>query len=120
MFGGRLDDLALFSRTLSPSEVALLAARTVAHFSGLSASNTVTVSVLLPEAAPLLSAPSAKNGWSMAVSGPAGATYTVFASTNLISWTPLETLVAPPVPFQWNDLDAANHPRRFYRILIGP
>lgn len=121
MFNGRLDDLALFGRALSASEVAALATRTVAHFGGLTSSNAVTVRVLAPESTPRLSGPSVSDsGWSMAVSGPSGADYTIFASTNLTSWMPLETRASPAIPFQWSDPDADLFPKRFYRVQVGP
>ena len=121
MFNGRLDDLALFSRALSASEAAALAARTVAHAGGLTAGNTVTVRVLAPGAAPLMSAAGGAGGaWSMTVSGPAGATFTVYASTNLVDWAAVDTFAAPAPPFQWSDPEAASHPVRFYRVEAHP
>jgi len=119
MFNGRLDDLVLFSRALASAEVATLATRTVGHFSGLTASNGVTVSVIAPTSVPAMSAPGLAGGaWHMTVTGPTGADYTIYASTNLTTWTPLEKRAAPAVPFQWNDLEATNFPKRFYRVRL--
>ena len=121
MFNGRLDDLALFSRALGAAEVSVLAARTVAHAGGLTASNAVTVRVLAPAEAPQMSAAGVAGGaWSMTVSGPAGADYTILASTNLTTWAPLQTLLLPALPFLWSDPDAANYPVRFYRVEVHP
>jgi len=55
----------------------------------------------------------------MTVSGPADADYTVYASTNLTVWTPVKTLVSPAQPFLWSDPEAANYPKRFYRVRLG-
>ena len=121
MFNGRLDDLALFSRTLSSSEVATLASRPAAYFDGLAASNGVAVGVLAPASVPAVSAPGFAGGaWHMTVSGPSGFGYTVEASTNLTTWTPLNTYLAPVPPFLWSDLDSATLPRRFYRVRLEP
>jgi hypothetical protein len=121
MFNGGLDDLVLFSRALSAGDVAALATRTVGHFGGLGASNGVTVSVIASESAPLLSGAVADGGgWSMVVSGPSGAAYTILASTNLTAWTPLTTVTSPPLPFVWKDPETNAYPRRFYRVRLGP
>ncbi len=121
MFNGNLDDLALFSRALSPAEVATLATRDVDHFGGLTASNAVTVRVIAPQSVPFVTMPEVTPGvWSMTVSGPPGFGYTILASTNLTVWTPIETRAAPAVPFTWSDPDAADFPRRFYRVLLEP
>ena len=121
MFNGRIDDLVLFSRALSSAEVSALATHTVGHFNGLSASNGVTVSVIAPASMPTLSAPGFAGGaWRMTVTGPAGADFTVYASTNLTTWTPLEKRVAPALPFLWGDPEATNFPKRFYRVRLEP
>lgn len=57
---------------------------------------------------------------SFAISGPYGRTYTIQASTNLISWTDLFTSNSPVLPFQWSDPDAGNFGQRFYRVKVGP
>jgi hypothetical protein len=81
----------------------------------------VRVSVLAPEAAPQLSRPGLSgSGCTLSVSGPSGADYTLFASTNLTTWTPLETRASSAVPFQWSDPEALLFPRRFYRVQVGP
>jgi len=107
---------------LSASEAAALASRDVAHFCGLTASNTVTVRVIAPQSIPLMTAPAISPGvWHMTVSGPPGFGYTILASTNLTTWTPIETRAAPAaVPFGWSDPDSVNFPRRFYRVLLEP
>ena len=121
LFNGRLDDLVLYARTLSSNEVAALATHTVGHFNGLSASNRVTVTVIAQASVPALSAPGLAGGaWRMTVTGPTGADYTVYASTNLTTWTPLDKRASPAIPFQWNDPEATNFPKRFYRVRLEP
>ena len=49
--------------------------------------------------------------------GPAGSSYTVLVSTNLIDWTPLGPATeATPGHFEFTDADAAGQPTRFYRL----
>jgi autotransporter-associated beta strand protein len=47
-FNGRLDDTALFNRVLAETEIARLATQSVAHFTGLSATATINLSVTTP------------------------------------------------------------------------
>ncbi len=54
------------------------------------------------------------------VAGDAGPDYLVQASTNLTSWTTLETNASPSLPFLWTDSGPTNLSWRFYRILLGP
>ena len=121
MFSGWLDDLVLYARVLSASEIAAHAARAVVYASGLSASNRVAVSVLSEAERPALSAPAdGAGGWRMTVSGPAGATFTVFASTNLTDWSVIDTFTAPQSPFPWSDPASGLWPQRFYRVEVSP
>lgn len=54
----------------------------------------------------------------MKLSAPAGKTYIVQASTNLMDW---ETIGVATVntdgSFEFEDPEAANHPHRFYRVV---
>ena len=121
-FNGLLDEVAVFNAALSAGDVAALATRSVAHFGGPSATNTVAVRVLAPEEAPALTSAgvSAGGAWALTVNGPSELTYTVEASTNLLEWTPLETTVPPALPFLWSDPEAPLLPRRFYRVRAEP
>ena len=48
---------------------------------------------------------------------PAGSTYTVLVSTNLIDWTPLGPATeTTPGQFQFTDAEAPGHSQRFYRL----
>ncbi|MGD0744878.1 MAG: hypothetical protein ABSA45_06955 [Verrucomicrobiota bacterium] len=55
------------------------------------------------------------------LSGAAGRTYVVQASTNLVDWAPICTNVAPISGLlQFVDPKATNYPSRFYRTVTGP
>jgi len=120
-FNGMLDELAVFNAALSADEVAVLAARSVAHFGGPSASGSIAVRVLATAERPVMSDPVVESGgWMMTVNGPTDLTYTFEASTNLIEWIPLDSALTPVPPFQWSDPDASLFPSRFYRIWLTP
>jgi hypothetical protein len=51
------------------------------------------------------------------VSGSAGKTYVLQASTNLVNWVSLSTNVPIATPFTMSDPGATNYPARFYRVL---
>ena len=57
--------------------------------------------------------------FSLLVNGDLGPEYTVFASTNLVGWTPLFTTNPPALPFTWSDPNSPTM-QRFYRVLVGP
>ncbi len=64
----------------------------------------------------VLSAPLLTNGqFQLTIQGIAGQTYATEASTNLTSWTPINTNVAPANIFKVLDPAATNYPMRFYR-----
>jgi hypothetical protein len=117
-FNGRLDDLVIFTNALGAAEVSRLATHTVSQFGGLSASNTVSVSVTNPTM-PTLSSLSLSNGlWSMMVSGDVGPAYTVQTSTNLADWGALFTTNPLALPFRFIDFGSADDNFRFYRVSI--
>ena len=120
-FNGALDDLALFTNALAASDIARLARGTVAHFGGLSATNSVSV-IVTNYPRPWLSGVALANGvWSMTVNGSAGPDYIIQTATNLVNpaWTSLATNVAAQPPFVFRDSSAAAL-QRFYRVLLGP
>jgi hypothetical protein len=53
------------------------------------------------------------------VSGPTNFTYTVQASSNLVTWTNLLVTNPPVLPFVWQD-STTNLPRRFCRAIAAP
>ena len=48
---------------------------------------------------------------------PAGKTYVLQASSDLIQWTSISTNTPAAAPFYWADPDAASFPHRFYRVI---
>jgi len=60
----------------------------------------------------------ASNGFTFQSSVPAGRTYVVFASTDLLTWTPIATNVAATASVAFTDAGAANQPHRFYRTVV--
>jgi hypothetical protein len=58
------------------------------------------------------------NGFTLSLSGPAGATYVIWASTNLKDWTPISTNAAPAGSVTFTDTTVANHGMRFYRATV--
>jgi hypothetical protein len=119
-FGGWLDDLVLFTNSLSPQQISSLATRTLSHFGGLTATNTIIVTVT-NYAPPKLANRALTNGvWTMSVNGDFGATYAIQTSTNLANWTTLWTTNPAALPFYFTDNNSNRAPFRFYRALIGP
>ncbi|MCC5840869.1 MAG: hypothetical protein JJT96_12175 [Opitutales bacterium] len=51
--------------------------------------------------------------------GPAGATFTIETSTNLLNWTDLDFLNPAETPVQWMDPAPLNGDPRFYRMRLG-
>jgi hypothetical protein len=56
-------------------------------------------------------------GFKLSVTNDAGATVVIQASTNLFTWLPIFTNVAP---FSYTNFDTTNFPMRFYRAVVGP
>ena len=54
----------------------------------------------------------------MTVSGTSGETYTLFASTNLVNWTPVASFLCTNSSMTISDSTASNFTKRFYRL--GP
>ena len=62
-----------------------------------------------------------RNGtFSLTVNGDSGHDYIIQSSTNLTDWTGVFTNFMPTLPFIWQDSDAGNFNRRYYRIQVGP
>jgi hypothetical protein len=54
------------------------------------------------------------------LTGPAGSNAVISASTNLQTWTPLVTNQMTLGALIFNDAQATNYPKRFYRATLGP
>jgi hypothetical protein len=75
-------------------------------------------SYAVPTAAASLNAVIHQNaGFAFAVSGVAGYTYVVEASTDMVNWVPLETNTAP---FSFSDPNTGRFNHRFYRSVYFP
>jgi hypothetical protein len=107
-FGGTIDEVTIFNRALLPGEVSAIFDAGGAgmcqptHYVSLSANSTKWVA----------------NGFSLQLGGLNGSGLVViYASTNLVSWTPIYT--SPPVigSVQCVDSTATNFPMRFYRAV---
>ncbi len=57
------------------------------------------------------------NIFELGFAGQTGSNYVLQASTNLINWMPISTNLAVTNLFNLFDINAANYPNRFYRVL---
>ncbi|HEY3861831.1 MAG TPA: chitobiase/beta-hexosaminidase C-terminal domain-containing protein [Verrucomicrobiae bacterium] len=83
--------------------------------------NSVAVSGLFTIVPPLdnLFAPGfAGGGFQMQFWAPAGQTYILQGSSDLMNWTSLSTNAPSAVPFSFSDSGASNFPSRFYRVIV--
>jgi hypothetical protein len=58
--------------------------------------------------------------FTLPLSGLAGKSYVLQASTNLVNWVSIGTNVAGSSQFQMTDTNAPNVPYQFYRVLEQP
>jgi hypothetical protein len=119
-FGGCIADIAFFTNALSAAEIATLASGPAGRLAGLSASNTVTVTVT-NFSHPRITNFAPSNGLlTMQVSGDAGAHYAIESSSNLFNWVSLWTTNPASMPFTFAAPVSAAMSSAFYRIVIGP
>jgi beta-galactosidase len=86
----------------------------------LGATQYFMVSVILPMP-PTFGALSWSNGvFESFISGDSGPDYSILASTNLATWTPIFTTNSPDTPWLFEDSGATNGSQRFYRVRLGP
>jgi hypothetical protein len=73
--------------------------------------------ITFPPAPPVVGSPSLSPGghFQLIVSESTGLTYEIIASTNLQSWFSLTSVVSTSTQFEFLELRATNHPKRFYR-----
>jgi hypothetical protein len=111
-------------QTSQSGDYTVVVANTVASTTSAVASLAVTpakVALSLGDGAGM-----APNGFTFQLSVPLGSTYVIFASTDLLAWTPIATNVAATASVAFTDVVAASQLHRFYRIaaqylpLIGP
>ena len=86
----------------------------------LSATNNFNVTIN-PLVQPAVSSINVSGGQvSLVATGALGPDYTLWASTNLMSWQVLLTSNSPGIPVTLVDTNFNTYPIRFYRIQIGP
>ena len=89
---------------------------------GSATSTVATLTVLLPHLVLTPAAASAggiaANGFAFQFTRPAGSTYVILASTDLLNWTPISTNVASGGSILFTDSAATNYPGRFYRVMV--
>jgi sugar lactone lactonase YvrE len=92
----------------------LLVSNSVVNVKSDPAVLTVITAPRQPEA--LSASPLADGSLQVLFNCDPGFNYVVEASTDLVEWTPLSTMVGDSVPVEFLDEDASNFPRRFYRL----
>ena len=92
----------------------------VVDSTSLSATNNFNV-IVNPLAQPTVSSINVSGGQvSLVATGAVGPDYTLWASTNLMSWQILFTSNSPVTPVTLVDTNFNANPVRFYRIQLGP
>ena len=84
-----------------------------------SPTNGNTINLVVPPAASATLASSVfGNGrFAFLVSGASGYKYVIQASTDLVTWVPIQTNIAP---FTFVDTNAGRYARQFYRSFFNP
>jgi hypothetical protein len=57
------------------------------------------------------------HGFKLSITNDSGDSIIIQASTNLITWLPIYTNIAP---FTYTNFDTTNFPHEFYRAVVGP
>jgi hypothetical protein len=101
---------------------ATIVTNTASDSCGNSTNATFIVTVKPPPAPLFLAVPAiALNGqFSMTLSGVAGQSYVVMASTDLLTWVPLNTNILPGTWTNWSDPGTSTNGSRYYRTLTLP
>ncbi len=108
-FDGLIDDVALYSRALSPTEIQSIYHAGAAGKAGLGQTN----------ASPMLSLQSQSGAMQLTIGGASGRTYEVQVSTDLLNWTAW-TQVDSIGTNSIMDTNTTIYPRRFYRVRVLP
>ncbi len=108
-FEGKVDELAIYSRALTPVEIQNIY-------------NTGSLGKLALLSAPASMSLNREPGGVMQLNliGAAGRTYEVDISTDLIHWTPWQTQLNTTGTISLTDDTTTNHPTRFYRTVPLP
>ena len=86
----------------------------------LAATQNFSVTVNSPVLPGIASAKIISGKFQMNISGDLGPDYSVLGSSNLVSWTLLQTSNPPALPYLFIDSSSTNYQQRFYRVLLGP
>ena len=89
----------------------------------LSATQSITVTVLQPRTPQLLNPSWTGNSFAMQVTGDAGPDYVVETATNLNSlmqWQPMVTNYSVTPPLLWTNPTSSKSPQGFYRVRLAP
>ena len=105
-FDGKIDELAIYSRALSPQEIQRI------YNSGAAGK------LQLPQTMSL--APQTNGVMQLNFAGFAGRNYEFDVSTNLVNWTPWTTQINNTGTLSLMDPGATNCPARFYRATLLP
>ena len=114
-FNGIIDEVSIYNRAMSPSEILAVASSGNGDKTFLSLPAVVNQPVR-----PQIGSMTRQAGGNMRMefTGAAGATYAVEASTNLVNWEKIgEAAQQPDGTFQFEDSDSGKFPSRFYRIV---
>jgi hypothetical protein len=86
--------------------------------SGLSSTSAPVTFTIVPLYSLFAAGFLANGSFQMQYWAPAGQTYILQTSADLLNWTPLSTNVPTSTPFTWIDAGATNTPVRFYRVVL--
>ncbi|HXS69237.1 MAG TPA: LamG domain-containing protein, partial [Candidatus Polarisedimenticolia bacterium] len=110
-FDGLIDDVALYSRALTPAEIQSIYSAGPAGKAGLS---------ITPTSAPVLSLQSPSGGvMQLTIDGIAGRAYEIDVSTDLVNWTTWTQMDSTGTN-SVIDTNGTAHPQRFYRVRLLP
>ncbi|MGH7951125.1 MAG: LamG domain-containing protein [Limisphaerales bacterium] len=98
---GSLDDILVFNRALSGSEISAI------YFAGDAG---------LVRAPEFDGIASVGGQLQLNLRGQTGKSFTLYSSTNLMNWTDLGTFANPTGAFQYNNSIDSNAPEKFYRV----
>src|SRR2546421_6922011 len=103
-FRGAIDEVMIFNRALSGSEI-----QTIYAAGGNGVCKTIQFTSV---------SRSTDNSTQLTIKGPAADNYEIQASTDFSTWNLLKTIPNPQGVFPYLDAGTTNFPNRFYRVVI--